>query len=94
MERPWGSFGTLRSGAGLDGVLTTRVFGCVMIVTLMPGRVCCAGGTRSLVSGGRRMVNYFPGFSVTGAGGVFFLRRNRRLVSKWSYPSASMMIES
>ena len=89
-----GSFGTLRAGAGLYGVLKTRGFGCAMMVTLLLGRVHCAGGTRSLVSGGRRMVNSFPNFSGTGAGVVVFLRRTRRLVSKWSSPSASMMIES
>ena len=94
MEQPWVSFGTLRAGAGLDGVLTTRGFGCAMSVTFLPGLVRCAGGTRSLVSGGRRMVNSFPGFSGTGAGGVVFLRRTRRLVSKWSSPLASIMIES
>ena len=94
MERPWGYFGTLRAGAGLDGVLTKRGFGCAMMVTLLPGRVRFSGGTRSLVSGRRRMVNTFPGFSGTGAGGVVFLRRTRRLVLKWSSPSASMMVES
>ena len=94
VERPWGSFVTLRSVSGVDGVLTTRGFGCAVMVTLLPGRVCCSGGTRLLVSGVRRMVKYFPGFSGTGAGGVVFLKRTRRLVSKWSYPSASMMIES
>ena len=94
MDQNWGSFGTLRSGAGLDEVLTTRGFGCAMMVTLLPGRVCCSGGTRLLVSGVRRMVKYFPGFFGTGAGGVVFLRRTRRLVSKWSSPLASMMIES
>ena len=94
MERPWGSFGTLRAGAGLDGVLTTRGFGCAMMATLLPGKVCCAGGTRSLVSGGKSMVNSFPGFPSTGAGGVVFLRSTRWLVSKWSPPSAPMMIES
>ena len=94
MERPWGYFGNLRDGAGLDGVLTTRGFGRAMMVTLLPGRVCCAGGTRSLVSGGQRMVNSFPGFSGTGAGGVVFLQRTRQLVSKWSSPLASITIES
>ena len=92
--RPWGYFGTLGAGAGLDGVLTTRGFGCAMMVTLLPGRVHFSGGTRSFVSSGRRMVNSFPGFSSTGAGGFVFLRRTRRLVSKWYSPSASMMIES
>ena len=92
VELPWGSFGTLRACAWLDGVLTTRGFGCAMMVALLPGRVRFSGGTRLLVSGGRRMVKYFPGFSGTGAGGVVFLRRTRRLVSKWSSPSASMMI--
>ena len=94
MELPWGYFGTLRASAGLDGVLTTRGFGCAMMVILLPGQVCCAGGTRLLVSGGRMMVNSFTGFSCTGADGVVFLRRTRRLVSKWSSPSASIMIES
>ena len=94
VERPSGSFGTLRSGVGLDVVLMTRGFGYMMMVTLLPGRVHCSGGTRSLVSGGQRMVNSFPGFSGTGAGGVFFLQRTRRLVSKWSSPLASIMIES
>ena len=94
MEQPWVSFGTIRAGAGLDGVLTTRGYGCSIMVTLLPGRVRCAGGTRSFASGGRRMVKSFPGFSGTDAGGVFFLQRTRRLVSKWSSPLASIIIES
>ena len=93
MERLWFSFGTLRACAGLDGVLTTRGVGCAMVVTLLPGRVRCSGVKRSLASGGRRMVKSFPGFSGTGSGGVVFLQRTRRLVSKWSSPLASMMIE-
>ena len=75
MERPWGTFGTLRDGAGLDGVLTTRCFVCAMMVNLLPVRFFCSGGTRSLASGGRRMVKSFLGFSGTGAGGVVFLKR-------------------
>ena len=94
MERPWAYFGTIRAGAGLGGVLTTRGFGCAMMVNLLPVQVRCAGGTMLLVSGGRRVVKYFPGFSGTGASGVVFLQCTRRLVLKWYSPSASMMIES
>ena len=36
----------------------------------------------------------FPGFSGIGADGVVLLRRTIQLVSKWSSPLASMMIES
>ena len=86
MERPWVYFGTIRAGVGLDGVLTKGGCGCAMVVTLLLGKFCCAGG--------RRMVKYFPGFSGTGTGGVVFLQRTRRLVLNWSSLLASMMIES
>ena len=75
-------------------MLTTRDFGCAMMMNLLAGQVFCAGGTKLLVSSGQNMVNSFPVFSSTGAGVVVLLRRTRRLVSKWSSKSTSIMIES